>query len=286
MSASNLNDNISSDYLAAFNALLPESAAIRIFVYVESDEDISFWRTVLHEHETDVLEFEIQTLSQKGKTKAIEKAHDITGLQVGQYLIACVDSDYDYLLPANSAQATLLNSSPFLFQTYSYSFENLQCFSESLHAVCVQATKHDRKVVNFNELLKKYAAIVYDLLIWNLYFRSQNDHQTFTLTQLCDIVRLTDKVDVSDKYANALANLKTRVDAKITLLEEEHVLAINGKQQLSKDLDQKGLDHETAYMFIQGHTLKDNVVLMLLIVERKNRNHKTTAHRESATQHQ
>jgi hypothetical protein len=46
--SSTLLENLNSDFLNAFSALLPKSAAQRVLVYVESDDDIAFWRNVLN----------------------------------------------------------------------------------------------------------------------------------------------------------------------------------------------------------------------------------------------
>jgi len=262
--ASDLKENVSSDTIAAYNGLQPKTAAKRIVVYVESDEDISFWRNMLHGYENNKIEFDIQTPDKKGKQKAIEKGLDILDLKVGQFLIVCVDSDYDYLLPEYSPQSKLVNENSYVFQTYTYSIENLQCYSESLHALCVQSTKHDKKLINFNELLKAVSKIIYPLFLWNLYFRKSNDHAIFTISDFCEIIKLTDKIDVNEQFSTAIDGLKTSVDAKVALLEKDYPDAMEKINKLAKELEPSGLNSEQTYLFIQGHTLKDNIVLMVL----------------------
>lgn len=51
--------NITSDYIAAANRLKPGKAKSRIVAYVESYDDIAFWRDVLDEFETETHRFEI-----------------------------------------------------------------------------------------------------------------------------------------------------------------------------------------------------------------------------------
>jgi len=264
MPASSLVENTSSESLAEENAFLPKSAPRRVLVYVESDEDIAFWRHVLHAYESPELEFDIQTPTKKGKQKAIEKSKEILALSVGQYLIVCVDSDYDYLLPEHSDTSKLVNENPFIFQTYSYSIENLQCFSDSLHAICVQATKHDSRVIDFKETMQTISEIVYPLLLWNLWFRSQNDHETFTVSHFCEIIKLTDKIDITDQLSGTIDGFRKRIAAKIAALETGYPLANEEIRTIATSLKAKGLEPQNSYLFIQGHTLKDNIVLMLL----------------------
>ena len=262
--ASDLKENTSSDTIADENALLPKAAPTRVLVYVESDDDISFWRHILHAYESAELEFEINTATHKGKTGALERSNDLLSLKVGEYLIICVDSDYDYLLPYCTPESKLINENPYIFQTYSYSIENLQCFSESLHAVCVQAAKHDKRIINFNELLKNISQIIYPLFLWNLYFRKNKDHTTFTISDFCEIIKLTDKVDVAGQCAVAIGSLEKRVAAELASLEKDHPLAVDEINTLATSLETIGVNAENTYLFVHGHTLKDNVVLMVL----------------------
>ena len=53
-----LRDNINSQYFEAANALKSKQARRRIVAYVESYDDIYFWRTVLSEFENDKRYFE------------------------------------------------------------------------------------------------------------------------------------------------------------------------------------------------------------------------------------
>jgi hypothetical protein len=259
-----LKYNVSSDTVAAFNALEPKTAAKKIIAYVESYEDISFWRNILHAYETKRLEFEIKTPTHKGKKGALERSIDLLTMNVGEFLIICVDSDYDFLLPEHTKQSKLINENPYIFQTYSYATENLQCFSESLHPVCVQATKHDRKIIDFNAFLKLYSQIVYKLFLCILYFINNNDHTTFTISDFCSLIKLTDAINITDQCTTAIEGLKARVAAKISALETAHPLAKKKANELALILNRLGLNEENTYLFMHGHTLKDNVVLMLL----------------------
>ena len=94
---------ISSNYLSAANAIHGKRARRRIVAYVESYDDVLFWRTVLSEYENETRYFEVMlptrnTLS-KGKKKAIMSMLNEGG---GRDMIACVDADYDYQIPSCS----------------------------------------------------------------------------------------------------------------------------------------------------------------------------------------
>ncbi|MEY3442821.1 MAG: hypothetical protein RLZZ519_1102 [Bacteroidota bacterium] len=146
MPPTSLLDNLNSDWMKAVSALQPKSAAPRVLVYVESDEDIAFWRNVLADYQQFGINFEINLPSDDFATGKLQ----VLALHqnAGPNLILCVDSDLDDLLDGSTEQSKTILGSPFIFQTYTYSIENYFCYAPSLHQLCVQATLNDRKVLD------------------------------------------------------------------------------------------------------------------------------------------
>ena len=184
MQSSTLKGNLNSSFLESMGKLRPKNAPKIISVYVESHEDKAFWRSIFNDYINEKLEFDIQLPSNtsltKGKDKALERNNDILTLGLGQYLIICIDSDYDYVLQGHTQQSRLINDSDFIFQTYAYSIENLRCYSPSLHLVCVQSVNSDKKKIDFIELLKLYSNITYELFVWSVAFKLNNDDNTLS----------------------------------------------------------------------------------------------------------
>ena len=152
--ASKLTDNINSKYFEAANALKSKQARRRIVAYVESYDDIYFWRTVLSPFEDDKRYFEVMLPSKanltrgkksvlmnflegKGKKKKRKERDDRTETNaaenreeiLGRDMIACVDADYDYLLQGATDQSRKVLQSPYVFHTYVYAIENFQCYA-------------------------------------------------------------------------------------------------------------------------------------------------------------
>ena len=63
--AKRLTGNISSQYLEAANRLRSKNARKKIVAYVESYDDILFWRTVLSPYENDKRYFEVMLPSHR-----------------------------------------------------------------------------------------------------------------------------------------------------------------------------------------------------------------------------
>ena len=92
-----LRDNINSRYFEAANALTSKKARRRIVAYVESYDDIYFWRTVLTEFEDDKRFFEVMLPSKVNLTRGKKSVlmNFLEGAPLGKDMIACVDADYD-----------------------------------------------------------------------------------------------------------------------------------------------------------------------------------------------
>jgi len=69
-----LHDNLTSGYFEAAHRLNSKQARRRIVAYVESYDDIFFWRTILSQLETDRIYFEIMLPSRENKLKRGKKA--------------------------------------------------------------------------------------------------------------------------------------------------------------------------------------------------------------------
>lgn len=263
MQPTTLLDNLNSDLLAAFSALQPKGSPQRILVYIESDDDIPFWRNILSPFEKNGLSFDIQlpikNALEKGKIAVLEFAD-----RVGNNLILCVDSDYDYLLQDTTPISTLINTNHYIFQTYAYSIENLLCYSNSLHSLCTQSTKNDKRIIEFEELLKFYSKTVHKLFLWSVHFSLVQDTTSFTITDFSETIKILENAIVSEKFDTALIGLKNRVNIKIQELETRFPNKILHIEKLNQSLTLFGVEDNNVYLFVKGHIIKDNVVLMFL----------------------
>ena len=60
--ATSLRDNLTSSYFNAAHKLYSKKARRRIIAYVESYDDVAFWRTLLEEFEDDEHYFQVMLL--------------------------------------------------------------------------------------------------------------------------------------------------------------------------------------------------------------------------------
>ncbi len=258
-----LIDNINSQYMAAANQLRPKRAQRKIIAYVESYDDIFFWRTLLSEFESDKYRFEVMLPSHdtlaKGKKSALMNT---LGDALGKSMIACVDSDYDYLLQDTTHTSRRINRSRYVFQTYTYAIENYQCYAESLHQVCVMATLNDREVVDLAAFMRLYSQIAYPLFIWSVWFYRKHRSSQFSLLDYCNVVKL-EKFNIAHPE-ESLEKMRHHVDRKVKSLRAQYPNAGREIDQLRAELTRLGVTPDTTYLFIQGHHILNNVVMKIL----------------------
>ena len=258
-----LTEYLNSNFIEAANSLRPKRAAQRIIAYVESYDDISFWRSVFNEYESEKVHFEImlpaRTTLTKGKKQAMM---NLLGKAYGRNMIACVDSDYDYLLQGATSTSRQMLENRFILHTYAYSIENFRCYADSLKQVCVLCTQNDSNVIDFKEYFKLYSRICYPLFVWNILLYRRHDTKTMSLLHFCEIVRLSSFTIENPAYS--LQQLSKRVKHNISMLErqfpdlkEEHI-------KLSEEMTALGITPDETYFYIQGHHIMNGVTMRIM----------------------
>lgn len=259
-----LNEYLNSGFIEAANALRPKRATTRIIAYVESYDDISFWRSIFDEFESDKFHFEVMLPARRNLTKGKKRAMmNMLGKSVGKNMIACVDSDYDYLMQGATETSRKLLKNKYILHTYTYSIENFKCYSESLKQVCVQSTLNDMNVIDFVAFMKLYSQICHPLFVWNILLYREHDLNTMSMQKFCEIVRLT-SFNIGDPE-QSLKLLKQRVKHQLSLLSKNKPELLEKHEALSKELKELGINEEETYLYIQGHHIMDSVVLRMLI---------------------
>jgi len=262
--AKTLIENLNSSYFSAAHQLYSKKVRRKIVAYVESYDDVAFWRMLLEEFETDEYYFEVMlpssTSLSKGKKMVLMNTLNVD--ELGKSLIACVDSDYDFLLQGATATSRKINDSKYVLQTYTYAIENYFCYADALHEVCVQSTLNDRRLFDFNDFMKRYSQIAYPLFLWSVWFYRQHDTHTFPMNDFNSYVRIRDFNFRHPEYA--LERMQKEVSSKLSQLRRHFPGLVTQIDTLAEELKQLGLIPETTYLYIQGHHIMDNVVLKLL----------------------
>ena len=261
---SRLKDNLNSKYFEAANALTSKKARHRIVAYVESYDDIYFWRTVLSEFENDKRYFEVMLPSKMNLTRGKKSVlmNFLEGEPLGKDMIACVDADYDYLIQGRTHQSRRVLESPYVFHTYVYAIENFQCYAPSLHNVCVSVTLNDHRIFDFREYFEQFSEALFPLFVWSVMVYRNGNYPKFSITDFC---RVADPGGFNvHNPAASIANVKRKVRTKINELQRQFPDAKDEYLATKDDLRTLGVMPQTTYLYIQGHHLFDTVVSPIL----------------------
>ena len=259
-----LKDNLNSRYFEAANSLTSKKARRRIVAYVESYDDIYFWRTVLSEFENDKRYFEVMLPSKGNLTRGKKSVlmNFLEGEPLGRDMIACVDADYDYLIQGRTHQSQKVLDSPYVFHTYVYAIENFQCYAPSLHNVCVSVTLNDHRIFDFREYFRQFSEAIFPLFVWSVMVYRNGNYPKFTIT---DFNRIADPGGFNVMTPGpSIENVRRKVHTKINELQRQYPDAKEEYLATKESIKALGVTPQTTYLYIQGHHLFDTVVSPIL----------------------
>ena len=265
--SSKLTNNVNSQYIEAANALRGKQARRRIVAYVESYDDIYFWRTVLNRFETDKQYFEVMLPSKmnltRGKKSVLMNFINGEGRDsLGCDMIACVDADYDYLMQGATEQSRKVIDSSYVFHTYVYAIENYQCYAPSLHEVCVAVTLNDHRIFDFDEYFRLYSEACFPLFVWSVWAYRTGKHKYFSLT---DFNRVCDPGGFTlQKPLASIENIRHKVRTKLHELQRLFPDNKDAWLALKAELLRLGVTPQTTYLYMQGHHLFDTVAAPII----------------------
>lgn len=195
----------------------------------------------------------------RGKVAAINKLKG----NLGDYMIACVDSDYDYLLQDSNESSTEINNNQYIFQTYLYSIENFKCKKDLFKDYCINTTYNRDIGFNFDLFFDAYSSLIYEIHIILLYCLRNNDFETYTFSDFCKDISI-DRFFIENNGKETLNEIEQKVTNRLKNLNEfisSHKPEIDDYRLVLNNL---GLDKTNSYLFVQGHALMNNVTLMIL----------------------
>lgn len=243
--------------------LPPEDDRHLVHVYVEGYEDVAFWRGIFDHFRNPYLRFEISVPNRDDLPKGKKVLMSMIGKTDPERVILCVDSDFDYLFDGANEQSREMLGAENMFHTYVYATENYLCYAPSLRNVCVKATKNDTRIFDFVEFFANYSRVIYPLFLWYAYSAQLSHESIFTLAEFRAAVRLG-YVDIRHNGESTLAWLQRNVERRHNALVQANPQMHDEIEQFAERLKKLGVEEDNCYMFMHGHTLMDNVVMVVL----------------------
>lgn len=211
-----------------------------------------------------------------------ELGNDTTGCEqclkykpyLDKYFLICIDSDYRYL-----HQESNIDIQHFIFQTYTYSFENHLCHERGFNTTCKASSNFDNLNYNFSVFMTKFSFIIYELFIWHMALH-KNNSADFEKDEFLNILAMGSLV--ANKQQDYLTELKDRVDSKLASLQQAYP-AFNLSDNKSY-YDTLGIKNDNVYLYIRGHNLfsmyqkiANNICDFILATEKKKLGNNTSS---------
>lgn len=258
-------DNAHYESEQLFYESRPVADGFDVKVYVENETDSVFWNDIFGKYAPDLrLKFEYNERGdfKRGKTEILKSRR-----KTGKSFIICADSDFDQFMDKRTPFAEALNENPFIFQTYAYTVENFKCIPENLNRLCGTISLHTTPddFFDFRIFLKELSKLFYKLLVYTIYFKRTSQIppmlQRSRLAHLMNIPA-SGKAQVQDNGKFVLKKFAEKVEQiESKLLEKYPDLDLS---ELKDELKQShGLTPENTFLYLNGHTLYDNMEKLL-----------------------
>ena len=219
-------------------------------VHLEDGDDKCFWNSMLQARHPGHYYFITHSRSPKGfDTKGCEQCLKYRPYLSNRFFI-CIDSDMRYLL-----QEPNLDTSNYVCQTYTYSWENHYCEASALQRRFEKQCPDKAATFDFSIFLTELSKVLYKPLLLLLYCL-KNDKPDFNLHMFSACLpNQCKRVEFAD-------NGKSLIE-RITKNFDQH---LNSQFAQSVDFEPEGscckaldVNEENAYLHVRGHNVFDLV---------------------------
>lgn len=234
----------------------PRDALPEVEVCVEGFLDRAFWR----EHFKPFPKYKFNINFRKhegrylpGKDSLMREEYVAT---LGDRKIICIDSDYDWLVEDYHGYSKTIQTSPYIFQTYLYSIENYK-----LHPSVVDDHLHKATLM---DVPVSWAGELVSTRLWRLF-----------LIHIASMRKHDGKYDLAafdGDLKKVEFDIETKSLSKVTenhlQAREQHFVAYEKENRLEidkagKDIEAMRFGAKNCFLLMNGHVVKDNVMVPL-----------------------
>jgi hypothetical protein len=111
--------------------------------------------------------------------------------------------------------------------------------------------------------MAEYSRTIYPFFLWYVLSASRNSERVLPLADFKAAVRIG-YIDIEQNGDNTIAWLKRNIERKVASLEADNPDMAAAIPEFAERLRGRGVEPELTYHFMHGHTLMDNVVMVVL----------------------
>ena len=221
----------------------------RSVVHLEDDEDKTFWKELLQKHRPGKYFYVTFSKSNKGNnTRGCDQCLKFKPYLDSKFFV-CIDSDLRYLMGEPD-----IDAAHFIIQTYTYSFENHYCETNSLQASITANAKGCE--FNFAVFLQNLSNALYEPLLLLLYCKRTGNN---LLTEKDFRHILKNQCTSAEAQNNGAGYVQYITRSFGQLLKIGVSIGFDSKVE-GATYAARGLDKDNAYLHVRGHNLFDLTV--------------------------
>lgn len=259
----------SSNFMKSYTKY--QSGTTKGLLYVENAADRLFWENVVAHVCPQSYIVKTYSISKAPGKRTLEKEYE----KLHKEYIVGVDGDFDYLCPDRHKHATMMNSNPYVLHTFCYSRESIFFSIDSVDEIINRLFFRTKTSDKLASALTEYSKVIFPALSVFSYahnkdwgkFKENDFNKAISLPFGQHL--LTQDLEINTA---TLEGVKHSVDNYIDNLKKELGEEFD-QSSFSKGLIERNVNADIAYMFIDGHYLKDNIIKpMLDLIRRMNKN--------------
>ncbi|HCJ5746111.1 TPA: DUF4435 domain-containing protein [Escherichia coli] len=270
MEVNSLGFKSKSSYYEKSAHFLSDTQPKWVVVWVESDDDKRLWLPVLKNtykkynfkfHLASIYPFKDCKIAD-GCSRVFAKINS-GEIELGDFAIACLDSDYSYISGNYACKQKNLLESPYVFQTYVHSKENIYVQPNGISRIFEYALGEDLEQlgVNVSLLTNKLSITIYAYLVKVISLYRIDDivsfdayHKKFVETIKKTVNEMKLPEDLLSNFDEVLKEKLEDFDNELTQHIESHhgIEVIDATTQRFRDIEVNPVD---SLSFLRGHDL-------------------------------
>ncbi|SEQ86135.1 hypothetical protein SAMN05216522_107180 [Rosenbergiella nectarea] len=228
-------------------------------LYIEDSSDRCFWESVVDAVCPGL--YRVMKYSQNGSDgkRLLEKEYD----NLHKKFIVGVDGDYDYLCPDRNEYSLKLNENPFVLHTHSYAVENLKGCQEAIRNYSNIFRLHEQTHNSLAEALEAYSNFIYEALCIFSYLHNKSPDTTIESEFNSALFSNNQNIPISNNLS-INNNFIDEIKGKTQDYVNRNISAITNIaefEQYKITLHNKGLQPNSAYLFVEAHTFYDSMLI-------------------------
>lgn len=245
-------------FIEAAKLTRPKTSLRRVYVYVEDDIDIVFWRSFLNDEEYGcvfvISVYKVADKEIRGKD-AMMKDYLSGRLILSSSTILCLDSDLDLIIGDYHTYTKHFRQSPYIINTIWYSIENIKCHYSNIKSMLYKVSLAESIIVDVKAKMLSVSLLISRLFLICLvsYKLKDNYYSLDDFGKVLDNIKFKENGDLETQAIDAINN---DIMSKSSYEKRHNVDIVNIKQLL----ENQGYSNSSYLQIIRGHDYADKIV--------------------------